>query len=112
MPQSMPQVLPPITVISGLIGLYLALARGYTGREVQRARTRKVKAGNTFTLPDPTGRSAALTAIDVLQAGTKEDKDIMIRIWMSAVWESWADRRQWVRVIADHLPEPDRIRSR
>jgi hypothetical protein len=36
-----------ITVAFGLIGLYLALEKGYTGKQVQRAHMQIAKAGRT-----------------------------------------------------------------
>jgi hypothetical protein len=41
--------------------------------------------------------------MDVLQAGTGEEKDTMIRKWMAAVWESWADRHRWIRMTTDEI---------
>jgi hypothetical protein len=35
--------------------------------------------------------------MDVLHAGTDEEKDAMIRKWMAAVWEIWVDHHAWVR---------------
>ena len=98
----------PITVAFGLIGLYPALEKGYTGREGERAHMRIAKAGNDWLLTDPPGRCAALNVMDVLQAGNNEEKDVIIRKWMSAVWASWAGRQQWVRVITDELLQPGR----
>lgn len=41
--------------------------------------------------------------MDVLRAGTDKKKDAVIRQWMAAVWESWADRQVWVRETAGGL---------
>ena len=62
------------------------------------ARTKKV-----WPILVPPGQPAVLTFMDVLRAETYEEKDAMIRKWMTAVWESWADRHGWVRAMTDYL---------
>ena len=92
-----------ITVAFGLIGLYLALEKGYMGKQVQLAHMRIARTGKVWPYLDPPGQPAVLTVMDVLQAGTDEEKDAMIRKWMAAVWESWADRHSWVQTTTDEL---------
>jgi len=92
-----------ITVAFGLIGLYLALEKGYTGKQVQLAHMRIAKARKVWPRLDPPEQPAVLTVMDVLQAGTDGEIDAMIRKWMTAVWESWADRHRWVRETTDEL---------
>ena len=93
----------PITVAFGLIGLYLALEKGYTGKQVQLAHMRIAKTRKVWPWLGPPGQQAVLTVMDVLQAGTDGEKDTMIRKWMAAVWESWADRHNWVRETTDEV---------
>ena len=57
---------------------------------------------------EPPREPAILTVMDVLQAGTDEEKDAMIRRWMTAVWVSWADRHDWVRTTTDELLKSSR----
>jgi len=90
-----------ITVAFGLIGLYLALEKGYTGKQVQQAHMRIAKVRKVWPRLEPPLRPAVLTVMDVLQAGTDEEKDAMIRKWMAAVWESWSDRHAWIRMTTD-----------
>jgi hypothetical protein len=92
-----------ITVAFGLIGLYLALEKGFTGKQVQLAHMRIARTRKVWPHLDPPSQPAVLTVMDVLQAGTDEEKDALIREWMAAVWESWADRQRWVRAITDEL---------
>ena len=92
-----------ITIAFGLIGLYLALEKGYTGKQVQQAHMRIAKIRKDWPRLEPTGRPASLTVIDVLKTPDGSEKDIMIRLWMAGVWESWADRQQWVRETTDGL---------
>jgi hypothetical protein len=92
-----------ITVAFGLIGLYLALEKGYTGRQVQLAHMKIAKTKKDWPRLDPPRQRAVLTVMDVLHAGTDEEKDAMIRKWMAAVWETWVDGHTWVRVTTDEL---------
>ena len=97
-----------IAVAFGLIGLYLALERGYTGKEVQLAHMRIAKSRKIWPRLEPPREPAILTVMDVLQAGTDEEKDAMIRKWMTEVWVSWADRHDWVRTTTDELLKSSR----
>ena len=92
-----------ITVAFGLIGLYLALEKGYTGKQVQRAHMQIVRVRKDWPRLEPPARPASLTIMDVLKAPDGPEKDGMILRWMAAVWESWADRQVWVRETTNAL---------
>jgi Family of unknown function (DUF5946) len=92
-----------ITVAFGLIGLYLALENGFTGKQVQQAHIRIARIRKDWIRLEPHKKPAALTVMDVLMATDGPEKDAMIRQWMTAVWESWADRQAWVREVTDGL---------
>ena len=92
-----------ITVAFGLIGLYLALEKGYSGKQVQQAHMKIAKIRKEWPRLEPPAEPADLTVMDVLQAVTDAEKDEMIRRWMAAVWKSWADRHDWVRVTTDGI---------
>jgi len=92
-----------ITVAFGLIGLYLALEKGYTGKQVQQAHMRIAKVRKVWPRPEPPLEPAVLTVMDVLRAGTDEEKDTIIIKWMAAVWESWSDRHSWIRMTTEEL---------
>lgn len=93
----------PIAVVFGLIGLYLALEKGYTGRQVQLAHMKIAKIRRDWPALDPPPRPAQVTVRDVLRAPEGSGRETMIRQWMAAVWESWADRQQWVRETTDSM---------
>jgi hypothetical protein len=92
-----------ISIAFGLIGLYLATERGYTGRQVQRAHMQIARIQKDWPRLEPPARLAGVTVMDVFRAGTGSEKDAMIRQWMVAVWESWTDRQEWVRETAGEL---------
>ena len=95
-----------LTVAFGLIGLYLALEKGYMGKEKQKAHMRIAKIRKDWPRLEPPTQPAAITVLDVLRLPDGPEKDAMIRQWMVAVWESWADRQARVRETTDGLITP------
>ncbi len=95
-----------ITVAFGLIGLYLALEKGYTGKQVQQAHMKIAKIRKVWPRLEPPPEPAVLTVMDVLRAGTDGERDATIRKWMESVWESWADRHAWIRRTTDEILAP------
>ncbi len=92
-----------ITVAFGLIGLYLALERGFTGKQVQAAHMRIANRRKVWPRLEPPSVQAGLTVLDVLTAVTDAERDAMIRKWMTAVWDSWRDSQGWVRETTDEF---------
>jgi hypothetical protein len=90
----------PISVVFGLVGLYLFLEKGFTGRQVQLAHMQLVSnktAMPPITLPDDRG---AITVRDVLQAAEGPDRDTWIKNWCLSVWKAFGDSHV---AIADYL---------
>jgi hypothetical protein len=92
-----------ITVVFGLIGLYLALEKNFTGRQVQQAHMQIARVRKEWPRLEPPATPASLTVMNVVKAPDGPERDAMIRRWMAAVWESWADRQAWVRETTDAL---------
>lgn len=84
-----------IGIAFSLIGLYLALERGYTGRQVQLAH---MELGQTkrnwgdFEIPSS---RAALTVADALRAGPGSARDAALMQWAAAVWTNWNHAHGW-----------------
>lgn len=93
----------PITAAFGLIGLYLALEQGFSGREVQRAHMRIAKLRKDWPRLEPPEERAALTVVDVLAAEPGPERDAVLMRWAAAVWAGWAPRHAWVRETTDAL---------
>jgi Family of unknown function (DUF5946) len=96
----------PISVGFALIGLYLYLEKGFSGRQVQRAHMQLAqphgrgpgrKQWPRFPLPVEPGR---ITVSNVLAAPATE-RTQAIECWCRAVWEAWKDSHaaiaEWVR---------------
>lgn len=84
-----------ITTAYALIGLYLALEKNYTGRQVQHIHSIIPRQSwEKLTPPDPAG---ALTVADVLKATTEEELYGAMKKWGQSVWDSWQAQHAWVK---------------
>lgn len=80
----------PIRLAFALIGLYLHLEKGYSGKAVQQAHMQLGKTHKPwpeFPLPDDRGE---ITVGDVLAAEPGEQRDAMIHAWCESVWKAYA----------------------
>lgn len=86
----------PIALTFALVGLHLHLARGFSGRQVQRehmALARRRHGWPSFPLPRDRG---AVTARLVVAASPGPDRDRAIDAWCGSVWEAFRDSHQRV----------------
>lgn len=91
----------PIAVYFTLMGLYLYLEKGYTGREVQLAHmkvAKKKKQWPKFTLPEFRGD---VTVSDVLKSRPGNERDEMIKNWCVSVWNAYKEVQEKVRISID-----------
>ena len=89
-----------ITVAFALIGLYLHVERGFTGRQVQRAHmmlARRSRSWPVFRLPETRG---TMTAADVLAAPAGTARDRAITAWCASVWSAYAEIAPEVAALA------------
>ena len=80
---------PPMRLVFALVGLYLHVERGATGRQVQRVHEALAKqrpAWPTLSLPATRG---TLTARDVLAAPPGPERDSVIEDWCASVWTAY-----------------------
>jgi hypothetical protein len=81
----------PIQLAFALIGLYLHLEKGFSGRAVQRVHVllaRHKRAWPAFELPPDRG---AMTAKDVLRAPPGIERDRAIHRWCASVWGAYRE---------------------
>ena len=95
----------PISVAFSLIGLYLYLERGFSGRQVQRAHMQLAQPNGRgsgrkdwprFALPQ---ELAKITASDVLAATENQRKQAVER-WCRSVWQLWRDSHPAIAAFA------------
>jgi succinate dehydrogenase hydrophobic anchor subunit len=80
----------PIAITFALIGLYLYLEHGFTGRQVQLAHIRMArhrKLWLTFPLLEDRGD---IQISDVLAVKPGAARDAAIRTWCESVWQTWS----------------------
>ena len=91
----------PIKPTFALIGLYLHVEKGLTGREVQRAHMkmgRRKHAWPVFSLPAERG---AITVSDVIAVPAGHRRDAMIHEWCGSVWSAFSECRSTVIDLVD-----------
>ncbi len=102
---------PSIGLAFGLIGLHLALERGWSGLEVRDAHHwlgDRFRAWPAFERP--VGR-AAMTVEDVALTGTAAERSAAIRAWAEAVWQHWrGEHGRIADLVAERLPADVRAR--
>jgi len=79
----------PIGLTFALVGLYLRVERGFTGRQVQRAHTalaRRSPSWPSFPLPEDRG---SITARQVVAAPPGAERDEAIDAWCASVWAAY-----------------------
>ncbi len=86
----------PIAIAFALIGLYLHLEKGYSGRQVQLTHMKLAKHKKqwpTFPLPAARGR---ISVSDVLAVPPGPERDRTIHQWCASVWEAYKEAREQV----------------
>jgi hypothetical protein len=86
----------PIGVTFALVGLYLHVEKGYSGRQVQRVHMQLGQRKRQWPIhPLPRDRGT-MTAADVLSVPEGSDRDLAIDAWCRSVWAAFRDSRQMI----------------
>ena len=89
----------PIAAAFALIGLYLHVECGYSGREVQRAHMKLGRKRKTWPKLDVPQQLGDVTVADVVAAPPGPLRDQAIEEWCGAVWTAWHGSRDLVRAL-------------
>lgn len=102
----------PMAIVFGLVGLYLYIEKGYTGRQVQRAHRELAGKRRSWTAPAVPENPRATTGVaDVLAARAGAERAAMLRRWCEAVWQDWQHARPAIAGVArDLLGVEDHVR--
>ena len=90
----------PIALTFALVGLYLFLEKGYTGREVQMVHMKMAKNKKPWPqvqLPDERG---TITVSNVMTAAPGPDRDAMIKVWCVSVWKAYSTSHEAIKILA------------
>jgi len=92
-----------IGIAFSLIGLYLALEKSYTGREVQRAHMKLARTKRQWGEFEKPSARAPINVLDVLLAEAGPARDAMLMKWAAAVWASWSHAHEWTKETCTRL---------
>ncbi len=84
----------PIGVFFALVGLYLHVEHGFTGREVQRAHMKLGRHREPWHVQPLPAARGTITARDVIAAPEGPARDAMIHAWAADVWKTYAECRE------------------
>ena len=98
--QSANEATKPIALVFALVGLYLYLEKGYTGKQVQQAHMRLAnKTKHWPRLPIPAERGE-IRIEHVVNAPPGPDRDALIHRWCASVWRSWHESHLVIAAIS------------
>lgn len=86
----------PIKLTFALVGLYLHVEKGFSGRQVQRTHmtlAQHKRNWPSFALPQGRG---SITASFVMSRDAGPERDQAIEAWCASVWEAFRESRQAV----------------
>lgn len=88
----------PIGLTFALIGLFLYLEKGYTGKQVQLAHMQLAKNKRNWTILELPRERGNIMVTDVLKANPGLERDLMIKKWCESVWDTY---KLWHQEIAN-----------
>jgi hypothetical protein len=86
-----------------LAGLYLAVERRFTGRQVQTMHVLMARTSKQWPRFDPPNNVGPLTVGDVLAAEAGPARDEAIMRWCAGVWAGWSAEHARVRAMVDRF---------
>lgn len=89
----------PIALTFSLVGLYLYLEKGYTGRQVQQAHQRLAKNKKVWPLVELPSQRGDITVSDVLKTAPGRQRDEVIKDWCCSVWNAYRNSQQAIALL-------------
>lgn len=86
-----------------LAGLYLAVVRHFTGRQVQKMHMVMARTSKSWPGFDPPRDVGPLTVGDVLAVEPGPLRDEAIMGWCASVWTAWSGQHERVRAMVDRF---------
>jgi len=86
-----------------LAGLYLAVERGFTGRQVQKMHMRMAQTSKRWPPFVPPEDVGPLTVGDVLAVEPGPRRDEKLMDWCASVWTAWSSEHGRVREMVDRF---------
>lgn len=98
-----PQSKSTIGAAFALAGLYLAVERGFSGRQVQKMHVLMASRSKQWPRFEPPRDAGAVTVADVLSVGPGPGRDQALLRWCASVWAAWSSEQTRVREMADRF---------
>ena len=86
----------PISVVFGLVGLYLHVEKQFSGRQVQEVHMQLGSRKREWPSIDFPKDRGDMTVVDVLAASAGAERDVAIDDWCRSVWTAFAGNRQTI----------------
>jgi hypothetical protein len=96
-----PQSKSTIGAAFTLAGLYLAVERRLTGRQVQRMHMLMARRSKSWPAFEPPAELGPLTVADVLGVEPGDSRDEALMRWCGSVWTAWSSDHARVRAMVD-----------
>ena len=91
----------PIKITYALIGIYLHIEKGYTGKQVQMAHVEMSKKSKVFPqIILPTNRGE-ISIADVLKITNPEERDKQIHGWCASIWKAFTTKQELIKDITE-----------
>ena len=91
-----------IKIVFALVGLYLYIEKGFSGREVQLFHMKMAKRKVEWPIISLPKSRGDITVKDVLAETSDAGKDQKIRQWCETVWEAFAENRKKIVNLVAH----------
>jgi len=86
-----------------LAGLYLALEKGFTGRQVQKMHMLMASKSKDWPRFEPPETVGTVTVADVLKVEPGPGRDEELMRWCASVWAAWSTEHERVRQMMDRF---------
>jgi len=86
-----------------LAGLYFAVQRSFTGRQVQKMHMLMARASKQWPRFDPPDQVGPLTVGDVVAVEAGPQRDEVIMRWCASVWAAWSAEHARVREMVERF---------
>jgi hypothetical protein len=83
----------PITLVFALVGLYLHVERGFTGKQVQRVHMQLARHRKVWPDVDLPVFRGDISVEDVARSELGEERDALIEGWCVGVWNAYHETR-------------------
>jgi hypothetical protein len=91
----------PIGAVFSLLGLYLHVEHGFTGKQVQRAHMQLARVRRTWQPIMVPAERGAITVYEVLAVAPGPARDAAIERWCKSVWQACLSCRPMVAAVAE-----------